>query len=253
MLHTSNYPIDKIIQRDGKRALHNADVWSKLPWIFQRIRNEREFPQSEENSLLSVEVRTEDRLRLPLHPPIDASLISFLEPGDLAATRADIFVYKSDLWPGGPSRAHDINVIQRLCAVHLHNVILGHLHNASIRGMAPCWIFQSVFLVVGANRISSPFTIQTIVSRIVPSEKLARYKADFANLERVWNIYKATAAQAEESSAGCDDDLCTRMGHAFALRLWSVYECESWRRGSLVHTENDILTKRNYFVSDGEL
>lgn len=86
----------------------------------------------------SVEVRTGNRLRLPLHlPAIDASLISLLKPGDLAATRADIFVYKSDLWPGGPSRARDINVIQRLCAVHLHNVILKHLHNASIQGAAP--------------------------------------------------------------------------------------------------------------------
>lgn len=41
MLHASNYPIDKIvIQRDGKRALHNADIWSESRWIFQRIRNE---------------------------------------------------------------------------------------------------------------------------------------------------------------------------------------------------------------------
>lgn len=65
------------------------------------------------------------------------ALSPLLKPGDLAATWADIFVYKSDLRAGGARRARDINVIQRPCAMHLHNVILGHLHNASIRGAAP--------------------------------------------------------------------------------------------------------------------
>jgi len=55
---------------------------------------------------------------------------------DLTAATADIYVYKSDLWAGGTGGACDINVIQRPRAAHLHNVILGHLHNASIRGAA---------------------------------------------------------------------------------------------------------------------
>lgn len=76
--------------------------------------NEHELPQSSRILPLDVFGRGSDRACLPLHPSaIDASLISLLKPGDLAATRADIFVYKSDLWPGEPSRSRDINVIQR--------------------------------------------------------------------------------------------------------------------------------------------
>lgn len=203
----------------SKRVLHNADIWSEPAWIFQRIRNEREQPQGEANLRLSVKVRTGNRLRLPLHPPaIDASLISLLKPGDLAATRADIFVYKSNLWPGGPSRARDINVIQRLCAVHLHNVILKHLHNASIRGAAPrVEFFRTSLSVPGANRIlpllHSQFRRSFRESRRAKSSRVIR------QISRIWNareiFTKRLAAQTEESSAECDDDLCTRIGHAY--------------------------------------
>jgi len=73
--------------------------------------NEHELPQG--SRILLVDVFGRESC-LPLHlPAIDASLISLLKPRDLAATRADIFVYKSDLWPGRPSRPRDINVIQR--------------------------------------------------------------------------------------------------------------------------------------------
>lgn len=74
----------------------------------------RELPQSFRILHRVDELRPRIGSWLPLHPPaIDASLISLLKPSDLAATRADIFVYKSDLWTGGPSRPRDINVIQR--------------------------------------------------------------------------------------------------------------------------------------------
>lgn len=225
MLHASNYPIDKIvIQRDGKRVLHNADIWSEPPWIFQRIRNERELPQSEEDLLLFMEVRTGNRLCLPLHPPaIDASLISLLKPGDLAATRADIFVYKSDLWPGGPSSARDINVIQRLCAVHLHNVILKHLHNASIRGAAPRWIFQNVSLSVpGANRILCLLLPQ--FRRSFRESFRAKSSRVIRQISRIWNAREIFTKQLRLRPRRAVSDTMMIYAREWDTHLRFVYE-----------------------------
>lgn len=74
------------------------------------------------------------------------------------------------------------------CAVHLHNVILGHLHNASIQGVAALNL-SGMLLSRSSGSIGSDKVFRAIVLRIARREKLVRHKTDFVNLGRTCSIY----------------------------------------------------------------
>lgn len=102
--------------------------------------------------------------------------------------------------------------------MHLHNVILGHLHNASIQGAAALNLSACLFRFprsIGSLSLSSlPLSVD---SR--PSNRRAKSSRVIRQISRIWSareiFTKPSCEDGDETRAGknvvgCNNDLCTR-------------------------------------------